>query len=159
MFRYLQGHCNNDFHIIVSKYVFFRSSLFAAIEIGFTVDRITHMEEFSQFDTAITKNRVSEQTFQLQVELSTASTTATRGVDFNIGGPENQNETVVRLSMTPDEGSIAFAYRLLSDNTPENLETFGLVVSPDENSPPFGCSPTECYSLLTIEIEDDDGEL
>ena len=134
----------------------------SAIDIGFTRERITIVEEQRQLDTAIVKSRVSEQRFQLQIELSTVSeelTLATRGIDFEIGGARERNQTVVFRLMDPSQNMIFFSYQIIGDNTPENLEVFQLSVTPGPNSSFFSCSRPRCYQRLTIQIQDDDGEL
>ena len=134
----------------------------SAIDIGFTQELITILEEQRQLDTEIVKSRESEQRFQLQIELSTVSeelTLATRGIDFEIGGPEERNQTVVFRLMDPPQNMIFFSYRIIGDNTPENLEVFQLSVTPGPNSSFFSCSQPRCYQRLTIQIRDDDGEL
>ena len=134
----------------------------SAIDIGFTQELITILEEQRQLDTTINKSRESEQRFQLQIELSAVSeelTLATRGVDFEIGGDAERNLTVVFRRMDPRQNMIFFAYQIIGDNTPENLEVFQLSVTPGPNSSFFSCSSPGCYQRLTIQIQDDDGEL
>ena len=145
--------------------VFFFPFLSTAIEIGFTRERITHLEQFAQFDEMITKSRVSEQTFQLQIEISTIITgsglqRATQDEDFAISSP---NTTLVYSTLTPSESNLPFGYQIFEDDIPENTEVFQVSVTPDPrnaSNPSFDCSKDNgCYWRLEIRIEDDDGEL
>ena len=93
VFMYLH---NNDLYIVyVIPAISFLPSLSTAIEIGFTVQRISHTEEFRQFAAIINKSRVSEQTFELKIETGTILTRyglrATQGEDFQIGGVTQQS--------------------------------------------------------------------
>ena len=140
---------------------FFPSLLSTAIEIGFTQRRIVHTEEFQQFDVLINKSRASEQTFLVQVEISTLNSpfgqSATRGEDFRTG--DSGNATVdVRLS--PSEPNREFLYLIIGDNTPENQEVFQLSITPEIDSPTFTCTQANgCFQQLEIVIVNDDGEL
>ena len=128
--------------------------LSTAIQIGFTQSRISHVEQFAQFDAIINKSLASEETFIIQVEtlLSGAGQRATPGEDFQVNG-----SVVV---MTPEQNSIPFSYRILDDNTPEKQEVFQLNVTSVPSSPPFGCDRTDgCFQQLEIVIQDNDGEL
>ena len=146
--------------------VFFLSLLSTAIEIGFTRESITRFEEFaSQFDEMITKSRVSEQTFQLQIEISTIITgsglqRATQDEDFAISDP---NVTLVYTRLAPSESNLMFSYTISFDNRPENTEVFQVSVTPDPrnaSNPSFDCNRDNgCYRRFEVRIEDDDGEL
>ena len=85
----------NFSYIYVIPAISFLPSLSTAIEIGFTVQRISHNEEFRQFAAIINKSRVSEQTFELKIETGTILTRyglrATQGEDFQIGGVTQQS--------------------------------------------------------------------
>ena len=134
--------------------------LSAAIDIGFTVPRINHTEQFAQYDTIINKSLVSEQTFEIQIQIVTPTLRvgqrAIQGEDFNIGARNG----VVFLRMTPAEQILHFAYQLIGDNTPENQEVFQLSITPVINTPSFGCNITSgCYQQIDIVIKDDDGAL
>ena len=146
--------------------VFFFPFLSTAIEIGFTRERITRFERFaSQFDEIITKNRVSEQTFQLQIEISTIISgsglqRATQDEDFAIGLP---NTTLVYNTLPPSESNLLFGYQIFQDNRSENTEVFQVSVTLDPRSasnPSFDCNRDNgCYRRLEVRIVDDDGEL
>ena len=130
----------------------------AAIEIGFTQRRIFHPEEFGLFETLIIKNRASELTFVVQVEIRTLNSpfgqSASRGEDFRTG-----NSTVL-LTLQPNDTNIAYSYLINGDNTPENQEVFQLSVIPENGSPAFTCTQaTGCFQQLEIVIVNDDGEL
>ena len=133
-----------------------------AIEIGFTLRRITHTEVFQQFDTIIAKSLASEQTFFVQIEIGTLTSpfgqSATRGVDFVAGSGDVS--FVVRERLEPGQNNITFSYRIIGDNTPENQEVFQLSVTPAINSPAFSCTEANgCFQQLEIVIKDDDSEL
>ena len=152
-------HCRFVIPLLI---VLFFSLLCTAIEIGFTIPRINHTEEFRQFETIINKSRVSEQTFELQIQITTVLSLgvgqrATQGEDFEIVGV---NGSVVVLRMTPKENSILLPYLIQEDPTPESQEVFQLFVTPNPGSPAFSCDTYNgCYQILEIVIIDDDGEL
>ena len=132
-----------------------------AIEIGFTLRRINHIEDEAQFDTIVDKSLVSEQTFFVQIEISTLTSpfgqSATQGVDFVAGSGD---VSVVFERLEPGQNNISFSYRIIEDNTPENQEVFQLSITPSINSPAFSCSEANgCFQQLEIVIQDDDGEL
>ena len=143
---------------------FFLRFLSTAIEIGFTRQRITRLEHFaSQFDEIVNKSRVSEQTFELQFEISTIITSsglqrATQDEDFAIPG-----STVVYNTLSPSESNLQFGYIIFYDDRPENTEVFQVSVTPDPrdaSNPSFDCNKDNgCYWQIEIRIEDDDGEL
>ena len=132
-----------------------------AVEIGFTLPRIYHVEQFRQFETFINKSGVSKQTFSLQIEVNTplsgVGQRATLDEDFQIS--TQRGVTVVSRQMTSTETSIDFAYRIIGDSIPEKQESFQLSVTPAVNSPSFSCSITKgCYQHVEVVIQDDDGE-
>ena len=157
---------NNNNGSFCDDCCFFLWFLSTAIEIGFTRERITRFEEFaSQFDEIINKSRVSEQTFQLQIEISPIISSsglqrATQDEDFRISSP---GVTVVYNTLYPSESYLLFVYQILFDNRPENTEVFQVSVTPDPRSasnPSFDCNRNNgCYRRLEVRIEDDDGEL
>ena len=135
-----------------------------AIDIGFTRQRIYHNEQPWQFETIVTKSRESEQTFYLQIEVTTllsgAGQSATLGEDFQTGGQVLQGRTFVFWTMSHYSSSITTGYLLHDDLTPENPEVFQLSITPAINSPRFGCSITNgCYQQIEVVIIDDDGGL
>ena len=146
--------------------VFFLPFLSTAIEIGFIRERISCLEQFaSLYDEIINKSRVSEQTFQLQIEISTIISgsglqRATQGEDFAIGSP---NTTLMYSTLAPSESNLSFGYQIFQDNRPENTEVFQVSVTPDPrnaSSPSFDCdSANGCYRRLEVRIVNDDGEL
>ena len=132
-----------------------------AIEIGFTRQRIYLTESHRQYGTLINKSRESQQTFTLQIEVSTllsgAGQRAIPGEDFQTG---LINRQVWIRQMDPIEKYITKSYLILDDLTPESQEVFQLSVTPEISSPPFDCSITNgCYQQIEIVIIDDDGEL
>ena len=113
---------------------------------------------FQQFDTLINKSRVSEQTFTVQVELSTLNSpfgqSATRGEDFQVTGA-----TVLLLRLGPLQPNRYFSYQIRGDNSPENQEVFQLSITPAIDSPTFTCTQANgCFQQLEIVIVDDDGK-
>ena len=143
---------------------FFLPFLSTAIEIGFTRERITHLEQFARFDEIINKSRVSEQTFQLQFEISTVISSsgvqrATQNEDFAVGS----DTKLVYNQLAPSDSNLPFGYRIFHDIRPENTEVFQVSVTPDPRSasnPSFDCNKDNgCHWRLEIRIEDDDGEL
>ena len=151
-----------------------------AIEIGFTQERIEHNETQRQFTTLLEKDRQSEQTFVVRIQISTPSI---RGVgepatpertspqdppnplaDFRLG-----NRLLVTVRLTPDVNETEIRYQIFEDNTPENTEIFQLSADPDPdtpNNPDFDCdddpmyqfNDRDCFPDLQILILDDDSE-
>ena len=114
------------------------------------------------FDTLINKSRASEQTFIIQVELSTLNSpfgqSATRGEDFDVSGTLDLSTVVLRL--LPSEPNRLFVYLIIGDNTPEFQEVFQLSITPAIGSPTFTCTEANgCFQQLEMVIQDDDGEL
>ena len=108
---------------------------------------------------------MSEQTFQLQIEISTIITgsglqRATQDEDFIISSP---GVAVVYYTLFPRDSYLLFSYLIFHDNRPENTEVFQVSVTPDPryaSNPSFDCnSENGCYRRLEVRIEDDDGEL
>ena len=142
-------------------FCFLPSLLFTAIEIGFTRRRIFHTEVLRQFETLINKSRVSEQTFNTLVEISTLNSpfgqSATQGEDFQVGFG---NLPIVFRTLTPSEPNFSLGYQIIGDNTPENQEVFQLSITPAIGSPSFTCTEASgCFQQLEIVIQNDDGEL
>ena len=155
VFINLQVH-HLPYVLLLFSFLFLLST---AIDIGFTVPTINHTEEFRQFDTIINKSRVSEQTFELRIQITTVLSgvgrRATPGQDFVIRDGSN----IVTQLMNPNENSINFAYRIREDSTPENQEVFQLFVTPNPGTPAFGCDINRgCHQRIEIVIIDDDGE-
>ena len=108
---------------------------------------------------------MSEQTFQLQFEISTVISSsglqrATQDEDFAISDP---NITLVYNQLAASESNLPFGYLIFQDNRPENTEVFQVSVTPDPRSasnPSFDCNKDNgCYRRFEVRIEDDDGEL
>ena len=151
-----------------------------AIEIGFTQARIEHNETQQNFMAILEKDRQSEQTFVVRIQISTPSI---RGVgepatpertspqqppnplaDFRIG---NRNVLFVRL--TPEDSGTVLLYTIFEDNSPENTEIFQLSADPDPdtpNNPDFDCDDDpmfqfngrDCFPDLQVLILDDDSK-
>ena len=143
----------------VVDYRFLYTLLFTAIGIGFTRRRIFHTEVvFQQFGILINKSRASEQTFFVQVEITTLNSpfgqSATRGEDFQVF-----KGTILLLRLEPLQLNRLFAYQILGDEVPEYQEVFQLSVTPAIGSPTFTCTEANgCFQQLEIVIVDDDGE-
>ena len=151
-----------------------------AIEIGFTQARIEHDETEANFMAILEKDRQSEQTFDVRIQISTPSI---RGLgepatpertspqdppnplaDFRLG-----NTLLLSVRLTPDDNQTVFAYTIFQDNIPENTEIFQLSVDPDPdtpNNPDFDCDDDpmyrfngrDCFPDLQILILDDDSK-
>jgi len=130
--------------------------------------------------TLLEKDRQSEQTFVVRIQISTPSI---RGVgepatperrspqdppnplaDFRLGAVD-----VTFVALTPQDSSIVLAYTIFEDNTPENTEIFQFSADPDPNTPnnpDFDCDDDpmyrfnghDCFPDLQILILDDDSE-
>ena len=130
-----------------------------AIQIGFEQSRVSHSEADTNFSANITKSRPSEQTFLIEVQVTTPQilglgVSATRGDDFQIG-----NLSLVTL--TPDDDQVEITYQIVGDEIPERTEIFVISTFCDvPSSPDFGCDVLqERFPELQVLITDDDGEL
>ena len=129
-----------------------------AIEIGFTRERVEHTESPANSSAIIRKSRPSEQTFQIEVQITTPQILglglpATRGDDFQISN-------VLPVTLTPDDDQVEITYQIVGDEIPERTEIFLISMFCDfPNSPTFDCDVLqECFSELQVSIIDDDGE-
>ena len=135
-----------------------------AIEIGFIQPTVEHNESQAHFLAFIEKSRPSEQTFVIQISISSFGVQpATSGSDFEIGGVADGMLTVRLL---PAENSTVVAYWIFEDNIAENTEVFQLFSYRVPGTPNFFCdagpmSPYngyECFPGVQVLILDDDGE-
>ena len=119
------------------------------------------------------KDRQSEQTFYIRIQISTpriqglgepATASPSEPADFSIG-----ERTVIRVRLTPEDNQTMIAYRIFEDNIPENTEIFQLSSDPDPdtpNNPDFLCDDNpsfrfngrDCFPDVQVVILDDDGE-
>ena len=149
-----------------------------AIEIGFTQARIKHNETGAQFSAVLKKDRPSEQTFFIQIQLSTprmqrvgepATAFPSQPVDFTLANFTLGTRTVI-FALTPADNGTELEYTIFEDNIPENTEIFQLSAAPDPNTlgnPDFDCDDDpmfrfnghDCFPDLQVLILDDDGEL
>jgi len=130
--------------------------------------------------TRLEKDRQSEQTFVVRIQISTPSI---RGVgepatperrspqdprnplaDFHLG-----ERTVITVQLTPEVNSTRIHYTIFEDQIPENTENFQLSSDPGPytpNNPDFDCDDDpmfrfngrDCFPDLQILILDDDSE-
>ena len=167
-----------EVHLFCVDCSFFFSPL--AIEIGFTQARIEHNETQRTFMTLLEKDRPSEQTFVVRIQISTPSirgvgepATAERTspeddpnplADFRLG-----DRLLVSVQLTPADSGMMFAYTIFEDQIPENTEIFQLSSDPNPdtpNNPDFDCDDDpmyrfngrDCFPDLQILILDDDSE-
>ena len=140
-----------------------------AIEIGFTRARVEHNETQATFMAVLEKDRQSDQTFVIRIQISTpripeVGEPASSSVDFVVG-----TTSVISARLTPEVNSTLLAYVINNDQIPENTEFFQL--SSDRNpgtpnNPDFDCDddPTsrfnghDCFSNLQVIILDNDGK-
>ena len=128
-----------------------------AIEIGFTQARVEHNESSAIFGAVLEKDRQSEQTFAIKIEVSIprvapATPSSSPSADFSFGA------RTVRL--TPEVNFSLVEYTIFEDSIPENTESFLLFTIPDPetpNNPDYGCD-SDCFPVLQVLILDDDGE-
>ena len=144
-----------------------------AIEIGFTQARVEHNESQATFEAVLAKDRQSEQTFFIRIQISTpripdvaepATTLPSTPPDFIVGFAN-----VLRVTLTPADNSTVLPYQIIGDNIPENTEIFQLSAAPDPDipsNPDFDCDNNrmfrfdgrDCFPDLQVLILDDDGE-
>ena len=143
-----------------------------AIEIGFRQERIEHNETQRNFWVILEKDRQSEQTFSIRIQISTpriqgvgepATTYPAQPADFRFG---SANVIITRL--TPADNDTLIAYQIFEDNIPENTEVFQLSSDPDPdtpNNPDFNCDDDpsfrfngrDCFPDFQVLILDNDG--
>jgi len=146
-----------------------------AIEIGFIQARVEHNETGAQFSAVLKKNRQSEQTFFIRIQLSTpriqgvgepATAFPSQPADFTLANFTVGTRTVI-FALTPADNDTELEYTIFEDNIPENTEIFQLSAAPDPNTPgnpDFDCddNPIDgrdcCTCDLQVLILDDDGE-
>ena len=144
-----------------------------AIEIGFRQARVEHNETQRTFTAILEKDRQSEQTFDIRIQISTpriqgvgepATASPSEPADFRLG-----DTTVISVRLTPADNGTELAYQIFEDNIPENTEIFQLSSDPDPNTPSnpeFSCDDNpsfrfngrDCFPDLQVVILDNDGE-
>ena len=170
-------NCSTEVHLLVVNFLCsFPFSVLPplAIEIGFTQARVNHSETQRTFTAILEKDRQSEQTFEIRIQISTpriqglgepATAFPSERADFSIAG----ETTVIRVRLTPEDNQTMIAYRIFEDSIPENTEIFQLSSDPDPdtpNNPEFNCDADpsfrfngrDCFPNLQVVIFDDDGE-
>ena len=145
------------------------SSFPPAIEIGFTQERVEHNESNATFSEVIVKTRLSEQTFNIQVRISTPrilglGEPATLGDDFEIlDVADFQIGDVLNVTLTPDDNETKISYQIFEDQVPERTEIFLVTTRAFPGSPAFGCDDNsglqDCFPELQVSVNDNDGEL
>ena len=149
-----------------------------AIEIGFTQTTAVHSETGEQFSAVLRKDRLSEQTFFIRIQISTpriqglgepATAFPSQPADFALANFTLGTRTVI-FALTPADNDTEFEYTIFEDNIPENTEIFQLSAAPDpntpgnpdfecDNDPMFRFNGRDCFLDLQVLILDDDGEL
>ena len=161
-------------HLLVVNFLFSFSVLPPlAIEIGFRRERVEHNETQRNFIVILEKDRQSEQTFDIRIQISTpriqgvgepATAFPTQPADFRLG-----DDPVIRVTLPPSENQTVLVYTIFEDLIPENTEIFQLSSDPDPdtpNNPEFNCDDDpnfrfngrDCFPDLQVVIFDDDGE-
>ena len=146
------------------------SSFPPAIEIGFTQERVEHNELNATFSAIIMKTRPSEQTFNIQVRISTPrilgfGEPATLGDDFEFPDVGDfRIGDVLNVTMKPDDNETEISYQIFEDQIPERTEIFLISSRAFPGSPPFfdcddGSGLQDCFPELQVSVVDDDGEL
>ena len=144
-----------------------------AIEIGFREARVEHNESAATFTAILEKDRQSEQTFGIRIQISTpriqgvgepARAFPTQPADFRLG-----STNVIFVRLTPADNDTVLVYQIIEDNIPENTEIFQLSSDPDPNipnnpdficddNPSFRFNGRDCFPDLQVLILDNDGE-
>ena len=128
-----------------------------AIEIGFRHERVVHSETEASYTAVLERDRPSEQTFQLEILISTPhilglGEPATQGDDF-------QANNVSIVTLTPDDNQVEIVYQIVGDKISERLETFLVSSCAIPNTPAFDCDGQDCYSELQVSVIDNDCKL
>ena len=143
-----------------------------AIEIGFREASVEHNESATTFTAIIEKDRQSEQTFVIRIQINTpriqgvgepATAFPTQPADFRLG-----STNVISVILTPADNDTVLAYQIIEDNIPENTEVFQLSSDPDPNvpnNPEFNCDADpmfrfngrDCFPDFQVLILDNDG--
>ena len=143
-----------------------------AIEIGFREARVEHNESQATFTAILEKDRQSEQTFEIRIQISTpriqgvwepATAFPKQPADFRFG-----SSSVILVRLTPADNDTVLVYQILEDNIPENTEIFQLSSDPDPdtpNNPDFNCDDDpqyrfngrDCFADHQVLILDHDG--
>ena len=128
-----------------------------AIEIGFRHERVNHSETEANYTAVLEKDRPSEQTFQLEILISTPhimglGEPATQGDDFQVS-------SVSIVTLTPDDNQTEIVYQIVGDKISERLETFLVSSRAISNTPAFDCDGQYCYSDLQVSVIDNDRKL
>ena len=167
-------NCSTEVHLLVVNFLFSFSVLPPlAIEIGFREPRVDHNESQATFMAILEKDRQSEQTFAIRIQISTpriqgvgepATAFPTPPADFRLG-----TVNVFMMRLTPADNQTTLAYTIFEDLIPENTEIFQLSSYPDPdtpNNPEFNCDDNpsfrfngrDCFPDLQVVILDNDGE-
>ena len=119
------------------------------------------------------KDRQSEQTFAIRIQISTpriqgvgepATAFPTQPADFRLGV-----DPVIHVTLPPLLNQITLVYTIFEDLIPENTDIFQLSSDPDPdtpNNPEFNCDDDpnfrfngrDCFPDVQVLILDDDGE-
>ena len=128
-----------------------------AIEIGFRYERVNHSETEASYTAVLEKDRQSEQTFQIEILISSPhilglGEPATQGDDF-------QANNVSIVTLTPDDNQTEIIYQIVGDKISERPETFLVSSHAIPNTPAFDCDEQDCFSELQVSIIDNDCKL
>jgi len=120
-----------------------------AIEIGFTQATAVHSETGEQFSAVLRKDRLSEQTFFIRIQISTpriqglgepATAFPSQPADFALANFTLGTRTVI-FALTPADNDTEFEYTIFEDNIPENTEIFQLSLP--------RCRSSHCHRFQT----------
>ena len=127
----------------------FLTNLHVAIRIGFVKENYTFIEPptVKSFSIPLIKEggRVSEQTFDLQIDVTNMTTrfqSATFNDDFEYGN--------VSIRMNPDQQTVMWEFELIPDDLPEENEAFRVSIS----YPKFRSGNQDVFNATTIIIND-----
>lgn len=113
------------------------------------------------------KSRPTQQTLMVLITISSGERqdAATYFLDFTVRGEDDARENIT-VNVPQSSNRTCIGYRIRDDRTPENRETFSLVVSHTEG-PEFRCDDGgitshhpgyDCNQRLEVVINDNDGE-
>ena len=113
-------NCSTEVHLLVVNFLFSFSVLPPlAIEIGFREPRVDHNESQATFMAILEKDRQSEQTFAIRIQISTpriqgvgepATAFPTPPADFRLG-----TVNVFMMRLTPADNQTTLAYTIFED--------------------------------------------
>ena len=114
-------------------------------------------ESEASYTAVLEKDRQSEQTFQMEIRISTPyilglGEPANPGDDFQVSSLSN-------VTLTPDDNQTEIVYQIVGDEISERTEIFLVSSRAIPNTPAYDCGGQDCFSELQLSVTDNDGTL